>query len=257
MNVIRLHGSLEKHFGAEFEMDVSTAREAFIALCSQLEGFEARVRKGAFRVVRSWSNFKVGLDETTIDLRADNCTFHIYPAMVGSKSGLGKVLIGVAIIGLAIATSGASLGATAAAFGASMGASVGFLGITYASIATFGAMIALGGMAMMFAPSPKAQKASAGAKDESSFILNGPVNTPYQGGPVPLLYGEFLAGSLTISSEITIAQLIGAGGSYSSSTAWNGIGFPNYPGATSGAGGTGSGGSLTLGDISLPRQLGV
>lgn len=254
MNRIKLHGSLAKHFGQEFEMDVSTAREAFIALCSQLPGFEAKVRKGAFRVVRRSPNgHRFGLDEVSLDLAAINCTIEIYPAVVGGKSTIGKVLIGIAIIGLAIVAAPgaiAAIGAGGASFGAAMSAGIGFLGITYGGIAAVGVMMAIGGIAMMFAPSPKAQSGKA-AKDDSSFVLQGPVNTPMQGVVVPLVYGQWLAGSVTISSEITIAQLIGQGGNYDASTSWSNSGYPSYPGATIGVGGTGTSGTRTMHDVAM------
>lgn len=235
MNTVRLHGSLAKEFGDVFVLDIQSAREAFLALCSQLEGFEQRVKEGSFRIVRAWQKKKVGLDYNTLDLSADNCTFHIYPAVQGGKGGLGKVLLGVAIIGLAIAFAPgaiAAIGAGGASFSGAMAAGIGFMGITYGGIAAFGAMIAFGGLAMMFAPSPKAQGTGKAAKDDSSFILSGPVNTLYQGVAVPIVYGEYVTGSVVISSELTIAQLIAAGSSYDADTAWTGMGYTGYPATT-------------------------
>jgi predicted phage tail protein len=227
MNTIRLHGTLAEEFGRTFKMDVSSAREAFFALCSQLEGFEQRVREGAFRVVRRKNNYRIGLDETTLDLRAINCTIEIYPAVIGAKGGVFKVIIGVAIIGLAIALAPVTGGGSLVA---ALSSGIGFLGITYGGIALFGAMLAFGGLAMMFAPSPKANKVSASAAaEDSSFVVNGPQNTMLQGVAVQLVYGETITGSIVVSSEVTIAQLIVAGGSYTASTAWADSGFGSWP----------------------------
>jgi predicted phage tail protein len=271
VNTIVLHGRIAKKFGDHFVMDVSSAREAFFALCSQLSGFEAYVRKSAFRVVREKAGLKLGLDEVSIDVSAVNCTIHIYPAMVGAKSGIGKVLIGIAIIGITIATSGAggilAAGGTLGSAATAMASGIGFMGLTYGGIAAFGAMIAFGGLAMMFAPSPKAQGgAGKASKDESSFILSGPVNTPFQGGRVPLVYGLYLTGSITISSELTIAQLLHAGGVAvgGGGTGTGGGGtydgtsnpyFPDYPDATAGVGGSGIGGVRTARDAGLVNEL--
>jgi predicted phage tail protein len=284
MNTIRLHGSLAKHFGKEYRMDVQNVREAFIALCSQLEGFEARVRKGAFRIVRRKGQDETGIDERTLDLNGQDCIFEIYPAMVGGKSGVGKVLLGMAIIGIAIVAAPgaiAAIGVGGASFSGAMGAGIGFMGLTYGGIAAFGAMMAFGGLAMMFAPSPHAQKTTGGgaADNTSSFIVQGPVNTMYQGVSVPLVYGETITGSGVIRSALVIDLFLisgggsttggagtgsgtttgggygGVGGSYDAGDAYDQSGFPDYPQATSGVGGTGLLGTRSLGDIGLVKMV--
>jgi predicted phage tail protein len=151
--------------------------------------------------------------------------------MVGaaaSGTGSGKVILGVAIIGLAIALAPVTGGTSLAA---AMAGGISFMGITYGTIALFGAMLAFGGLAMMFAPSPKAATGAQAAKDENSFVVNGPQNTMLQGVCVPLVYGENITGSVVVSSDLTVAQLIVAGSSYVAGDAWSSM-FGAWPAAS-------------------------
>ena len=114
-----------------------------------------------------------------------------------------------------------------------MAASTGFLGITYGGIAAFGTMLALGGLSMMFAPSPKVPTNDERERN-TSYILGQPQNTQEQGVVVPVTYGTDLVGSITVSSDLTTAQLLQPGGAsgtkyYDADEAWGVGGFPNYP----------------------------
>jgi predicted phage tail protein len=233
MNTIHFHGSLKKHYGGPYTMDVHTVREAFHALAVQLEGFEQRILKGAFRIVRRRNKSKLDLDENLLDLTADGVRFDIYPALkgAGGRGGLGKIILGIAIIGLAVVTSGAGAALFAgnfAAVGTALAGGVGFMGITYAGIATVGLMMAFGGAAMLFAPQPKAANLEGEAR-QTSYILDGPIQSSAQGGVVPLIYGRYLVGSTVISSELTIDQLLSPGETYDYEDAYEGHGFPGYP----------------------------
>lgn len=251
MNKIVLHGSLKETFGGPFCMDVGSVREAFYALSSQLEGFERAVIEGAFRIVRRKRKDRTKIDKDLLDLGCNDCVIDIYPAVVGAgKGGLAKIVLGIVVIGAAIVTAGMAAPAGAALFGAggAMGMGIGFMGITYGMLASFGVMMALGGISMLFAPSPNASGAKM-AENQSSYILSGPINSTAQGGPVALNYGKSLVGTTVISSEITIDQLLAAGETYDADVNYAGYGFGDYPGATTGAGGSGTGGSIVVDDI--------
>lgn len=228
MNVIRLHGEIGERFGAEYELAVSTVREAFTALCAQLEGFEDAVRAGAFRITRTKREDVTELDEETLDLAIVECTIDVYPAMAGAKNGLTKILLGLTIVAVAVIAAPAAAAGASSFLGASMGASVGFLGLTFGTVATFGAMIAFGGAAMLFAPSPKAQNATDSERTDS-YILNTPINASQQGLPIPLIYGRVLTGSLVVSSAMTIEQLLQSGETFDIDDVYAGYGFGSWP----------------------------
>jgi predicted phage tail protein len=84
-------------------------------------------------------------------------------------------------------------------------AETAFLGITYGTIAMTGASMVLGGVAGLLSPGPQVQKQPtdmAAAEDQPSFLFNGVTNNTQAGGPVPLVFGTHLVGSIVISAAI-------------------------------------------------------
>jgi predicted phage tail protein len=210
LNTIRLHGDLGEQFGSEYELAVDTTREAFTALCSQLDGFEDIVRAGYYRITRTKKSDVTELDEDLIDLRLTECVIDVYPVVAGAASntakGIGKIIAGIALIAVAIF--------------------VPFLAPYAADLIVAGAAMALGGVAMLLAPAPKAAKA---AEKTDSYTIGSLQNTMQQGGAVTLIYGHVLIGSTVISQEITIDQLLGSGQTYDVDNIFTEWGFPNFP----------------------------
>lgn len=230
MNTVYLHGELGEKHGTCFPLAVKTVREAFHALAVQLEDFEEDVREGAYRIVRTRNGDETEVDEQLLDLGMSDTRVDIYPAMAGAKSSLGKIVLGIAVIGAAVVTAGmaAAPGVALLGTGGAMGAGIGFLGLTYGGIAAFGVAMALGGVAMAFAPSPKGLSSEAAAQT-SSFIISSPVNSQAQGGPIPIIYGYVLVGSIVGSSELTIDQLLQSGSTYDVDKVYSDYGFGSYP----------------------------
>lgn len=203
LRTVVLHGALGTQFGAAFQLDVKSPAEAVRALIVQVKGFRQAFRQGHYRVLkgREAAANSLGLDELKLRLGRAN-ELHIVPVIAGSASAWGKILTGVAIIGLAIAAPYA-LG-MAGSIGGALGATAGF-GITFGQIAGFGAMIALGGIAQMLSPTPTAGKGAQDRKD--SFLFGSAENVTTQGGPVPLVFGEFVTGSVVVSSGLSTEEI--------------------------------------------------
>ncbi len=102
------------------------------------------------------------------------------------------------LIAAVIMTAGGASPFAAGAFGAA-GAYGGLAG----NILLGGFAMALGGVSMMLAPTPKADDNA----DKGSFLFNGATNVSAQGGPVPLVYGDVLTGSVVGSLSITDEQV--------------------------------------------------
>ncbi len=64
-----------------------------------------------------------------------------------------------------------------------------------------GAMM-LGGVVQLLSPQQRSLSAKDGPQNGASYNFNGPVNTSAQGNPVPVVYGELIVGSATISAGI-------------------------------------------------------
>lgn len=215
LRTIHLHGALAEQFGPSFRLSVSSPAEAVRALVTQLPGLDRAIADGSFRcIVRGDRRKPVEIGEAHKLLRpwGDRDTeFHLVPAVqgAGGNGGAAKIIVGVLIIVAAIVAPYA-LGAFAAG-GLGMGASaIGVAGVaTFGQIAAMGAMIALGGIAMMISPQAKAADAGTreAADQRQSFMFNGPVNSVEQGGPVPLIYGEVITGSHVIGLDLVQEDL--------------------------------------------------
>ncbi len=202
---VYLHGSLGDKFGKEFSLAVNSAPEAVRLLNANFSGFVEEVRKGEFRVIRGNRDRVFYLDEDTFHVGLGSSELHIVPVPVGSKkSGLTKIIIGVALIGLSFAFAPAIVGALGPTLG--MGTSI-VGGVTYGNIAMMGVSMAIGGLAQMMTPKVKSYDTNNTPDQRSSFISNGPVNSTEQGVPVPLVYGRMRVGSVLVASSITTEQL--------------------------------------------------
>jgi len=140
----------------------------------------------------------------------------IAPVITGSKSGLGKVLFGAALIGLTVVTGG---------FG---GAAIGTLGLGAGSIAvssiatSVGISLALGGVSQMLSPQPEGPMNIIGSSSQSgdtgpgsslrgldgsqSYAYRGPVNTVGAGATIPLVFGQCLVGSHTVAAHVEVTD---------------------------------------------------
>jgi predicted phage tail protein len=125
------------------------------------------------------------------------CKRLIIAPIVSGAGSVGRILLGVALIAVAIAVPGAAF----AGVGFSAAAGAGF-GATLAAFAgNVGISLVLTGVAQLLAPSPK----TPGDNEKNdSFLFDRATETSNQGLPIPLLYGRFLAASpLIVSSSIT------------------------------------------------------
>ena len=71
-----------------------------------------------------------------------------------------------------------------------------------AGLASMGAAMALSGVAQLLTPQQRLLSVKDGPDNGASYNFNGPVNTTAQGNPVPVIYGEMIVGSATISAGI-------------------------------------------------------
>lgn len=212
LRTVVLHGALAQ-FGGSFDLDVKSPVEAVRALIVQIKGFRQAIREGHYRVLKARperSPEELSIEEMKLRLGRNN-EIHIVPVIAGSASGWGKILSGVAIIGLAIAAPYA-LGFSGA-IGGALGsiipgtAVLGFSGISFGTIAGLGAAVALSGVAQMLSPSPTLAGGTASVDTKASFLFGSADNVTQQGVPVPLVFGEFVVGSVVISVGLSTEEL--------------------------------------------------
>lgn len=190
---IRLYGKL-RQFGRDFEFYVSTKKEVFRALSSQIKGFkqfmlEAENKGMGFAIFEDKKN--LGEDDLRFTAR-EGKVIRIAPVIMGSKSsGFVQILIGAALVTGAVLSGG--LGAAAA------GTALGF-GATAA--AGIGVSLIAGGVSTMLSPKPKKAKGYEQDGNLASYGFGSAVTTTAQGNPVGLLYGERLIGGAIASAGI-------------------------------------------------------
>ncbi|HGM7290830.1 TPA: tail assembly protein [Serratia marcescens] len=191
LRTIRFHGPMIKVFGREFKYRAPTVPKAIDAMKNLLPGFErymleAHKRGLTFSIFVSKRN--IGQDE--LELTKGTEDIHLVPVVIGSKrAGLFQTILGVALIGAAIAFSPAGLGVFSATGG-------------WTTMAYTGAAMALGGVVQMLSPQMGGLRMRQGPENKPSYAFGGPVNTTAQGNPVGVLYGTREIGGAIISAGI-------------------------------------------------------
>ncbi len=212
---VKLYGELADKYGKDWALAVNSPSEAVRALCANNPGFRGFLASSQDRGV----GYKVMVGKTYIEKEEElynpsgRHEIKIIPVVLGAKSGLGKILMGIALIwsggwlaqqAMGLAASGA-LG-TAAAGGGATGLTAMSSGLTGLNAASaigsmvqgvamkYGAAMIIGGIGQLLAGTPE--------EEPESFTFSGPVNTVRQGLSVPLCYGQLIVGGAVISSGI-------------------------------------------------------
>jgi len=199
---VKLYGELAKFVGhKEFEVKVDTVGKAVSFLIHNFPGIEAYMSPNYYQV-------KVGnyeIDKNEIDYPVGREDIHFIPMISGAGRGMGKVLLGAVLIGIAIAAPGAGF-----AFGKS---GVGFIATgaapsaLMAGIGNLGIALTLMGVSEMLTPLPKPSDFNSEEDPQLSFNFSGVQNTSRAGTPVPIVYGEIITGSVVISAAIDTNQV--------------------------------------------------
>ncbi|WP_321940063.1 tail assembly protein [Paraburkholderia sp. J8-2] len=180
---VRLYGVAGSRFGRQYMLDIQTPREAVRALCVLIPGFRqflARAKEAGLEFAVFIGRTNIG--EDGLEFPAGREPIRIAPLIIGSKRG-----------GIFQAIAGAVLtvvGAVMTAYEIPGGTQVAMLGVS----------MMLGGVMQML--SPQTGGLSSTANNGTSYYFDGPVNSSAQGEPVPIVYGEILAGSKVGSSGI-------------------------------------------------------
>ena len=201
MKIIKVYGALKKKLGqSTFELDVANPSHAIKALCinfpeltnwflnndEQGNGFKVTV--GKQKIYRT--NLK-----PMIEPWAEKDVMHIVPVIKGAGRGLGQIIAGAALIGLAV-FAGPAIGGMlgGGAFGAAATKALGYIGTA----------LLLGGVSQLLSPAPPSFNE---ASKLQSFSFSGIVNVAQQGVPVPICYGRVITGSVVLSAGLNAEAL--------------------------------------------------
>ena len=187
---VKLYGKLAEFVGhKEFEVEINTVGKAISFLIHNFPELESYMSPKYYQVKVGDSD--IGKEEIHYPIGKED--IHFIPVIQGA-GGVGKVLGGALLIGLAVATGGTSL-----ALG--FGGFTGGLGIS-AIVGNIGLALTLTGVSEMLTPTPQPQQFNSEADPQLSFSFSGIQNTSRAGTPIPIVYGEIFTGSLVISAAI-------------------------------------------------------
>ena len=196
---IRVYGRLAKFLGQRvFEADVASAAEAVRFLVVNFPQLEKHMADQHYRV--SVGKYALTMDE--LHDPAGQQEIKLVPVLVGAGGNVGRILIGAALIAGAFFTGGATIGLLGLA--APVAVSTVLAGI--------GVSLVLGGVAGLLTPTPKINQPGTPQDNNDprkSYSFSGIQNTSRQGTPVPIVYGETLVGSVTISAGIDTVEVYG------------------------------------------------
>ena len=198
---IKLYGELAKFVGhKEFEVKADTLAHAVSFLINNFEGVEQFMSPKYYQV--KVGNYAVDKDELSHPIGKED--IHFIPVITGAGRGLGKILLGAALIGFVFLSGGASF-----SLKSGLTFKEGLLGSAFLnkSIAYVGGYLLLSGVSEMLFPVPKPPSFESEEDPRLSFSFSGTQQTGRAGTPVPLVYGEIFTGSVVISGGIDTEQV--------------------------------------------------
>tara|TARA_S200000501_G_scaffold110296_1_gene103615 strand:- start:175 stop:789 length:615 start_codon:yes stop_codon:yes gene_type:complete len=192
---IKLYGNLAEYCGgqSEFEAVANTTADAIRFLAVNFKGLDKHMCEQFYQV-------KLGdmpLDYEEILYPAGFEEIKIIPVVTGSGN-IGKILAGVALIGLGFMFAPAGMG-----FGTYLQAPLLKAGggiSWYALAGKLGMLLVLNGLAGLLTPTPEVDDSEGDPRN--SFSFSGIQNTARAGTVIPVIYGDVITGSIPVSARV-------------------------------------------------------
>ena len=192
---VKLYGELADFVGhKELDAVINSTADAIRFLVSNFPKLEAHMANRYYKVLVD--DYEIGKEDIHNPIGQSNVS--IVPVISGA-GGAGRALAGVALVGLAFATGGASLSLGLSGF-------TGGVGIS-ALVGNIGIGLTLFGVSEMLFPLPQPQDFSNEEDPRISFSFSGVQNTNRAGTSHPIAYGEIVTGSVVISAGIDTNQV--------------------------------------------------
>jgi len=217
IQTVRLLGDLGQRYGGEHKYtNLRTPAEAIKLLCInhpdlQRELMTAHERGIGYRVIQA----ETDLDYSDLRLPIGQYDLIVAPVIAGSGGGVGRILIGVALVAGAFFTGGATIGLLGLAAPVAVSTAIGAIG----------ASLILGGVSQLLSPQPTIgnlgsnrlgsgdslstdgpQSVTRGTDGRQSYAYTGAANTVGVGATIPVAYGEVLIGSQLLSANVDVTD---------------------------------------------------
>ena len=200
---LKLYGELAQFVGhKEFEIQVDSLTKAVSFLINNFPQVEKYMNPKYYQV--KVGNYAVSEEEIHHPIGQED--IHIVPVIAGAGRGMGKILLGAALIGGTIIAGGgfsALMSETGLVFGGG-GKMATFAGKFAMNL---GLGLTIMGVSEMLFPLPKPKEFKSEQDPQLSFSFSGTQNTSRAGTPVPLVYGEIVTGSVVISGAVDTQQV--------------------------------------------------
>ena len=207
---VKVYGHLAEHLGqSTFEALARTPAEAMRFLLCNFPELRGLMRDGYYKVAVGRNDLQlVDHPEQLSYPVGQTDDISIIPVVSGAGGGAGKILLGAALIAVAIAAPGVGLfGGGAAGFGVVAGAT-GTAATLAAAGGTIGLALVLGGTAQLLSPTPQVPDFDGDPRNNAdNFSFSGVQNVSREGVPVPVAYGEVITGSVVISAGLNVEEI--------------------------------------------------
>ena len=225
---VRLLGDLGERYGSEHKYhDLRSPADAIKLLCINSPAFQKELVEAHHHGI-AYTLVQAGefLDYQDLHLPLGQNDLVLTPVVAGSGGGVGKIVLGIALIAVAIAAPGVGLFAGGALGFGVVATATGLAASLAAAAGTIGIGLVLAGTAQLLAPQPVIprldnnnrtaagentnatgpQGVSRATSGEQSYAFTGPANTVGVGATVPLVYGKLLIGSHLLSSKVQVTD---------------------------------------------------
>ena len=231
MQLVLLAGELGEKYGQRHEYyGLNSPADAIKLLCINYPQLRqdlmvAHHNGVAYKVIQGGAAMAYG----ELQLPFGSKPLLVVPVVMGSggNSGLNTILLGVALVAVAIAApvaGFAGLGFTATGAGVTAAGTATFAGALAAGVGNLGIALILGGTAQLLAPQPVLPKGdrikgsgtnvrgpgpdgiTRGASGNQSYAFTGPANTAGSGVTLPVVYGRVTTGSHLIAAAVDVVD---------------------------------------------------
>ena len=196
---IKLYGDLADFVGhKEFEAVIHSTADAVKFLICNFPKVEAYMANKYYKVLVN----KEELNTDQIHDPIGKSEVSFVPIITGAGGNTSRIILGAALIGVAIIAPGA--GMVGLQFAGSGGALASPL---MASLGNIGLALVLTGVSNILFPQEKPEDFEDDKDPRISFSFSGVQNTSRAGTSVPIVYGEIITGSVVISAGIDTDQV--------------------------------------------------
>ncbi len=196
---VKLYGELADFVGhKELDAHINTTADAIRFLVSNFPKLESYMIKRYYKVIVD--SYEISKDDIQNPIGKSDIS--IVPVITGAGGGLGRTLLGAALIAGAFLVPGSPL-----VFGKGFGTSLAGAGFGYKAAIGIGGTLLLSGVNEMLFPVPEIPDFANEEDPRISFSFSGVQNTSRAGTSHPIAYGEIVTGSVVISAGIDTNQV--------------------------------------------------